>query len=66
MELGIGILIGASLGYVLGAIMRTGKQADIEREPELPSAMKKSAAPISPDLGTSGFGEQLMLDEAAP
>ena len=35
---------GCSLGYVLGAIMRVGKEADIiqsapfEREPELPSA----------------------------
>jgi NhaP-type Na+/H+ or K+/H+ antiporter len=55
MQLAIGMLIGASLGcsfgYVLGAIMRTGKQADIvepslqsarseqiDREPELPWA----------------------------
>jgi NhaP-type Na+/H+ or K+/H+ antiporter len=54
MELVIGVLIGISLGcsfgYVLGAIMRTAKQADIiwtnvraarlerEREPELPLA----------------------------
>jgi hypothetical protein len=55
MGFGIGILIGAifgcSFGFVLGAIMRTGKQADItepklqsaqfeqiEREPELPLA----------------------------
>jgi NhaP-type Na+/H+ or K+/H+ antiporter len=56
MQFAIGVLIGASLGcsfgYVLGAIMRTGKQADVidlqlersEREPELPLAMRKSAA----------------------
>jgi hypothetical protein len=57
MGFGIGILIGASLGYVLGATMRTGKQADIMEqngqsakcnslngEPELPFATKKSAA----------------------
>ena len=61
MQFAIGLLIGASIGcsfgYVLGAIMRTGRQADIiepnlqsdqieltEREPELPLVMKKSAA----------------------
>jgi hypothetical protein len=61
VQFGMGVLIGASLGcsfgYVLGAIMRTGKQPDvvganlqsahleqIEREPELPLAVKRSAA----------------------
>jgi hypothetical protein len=61
MQFGMGVLIGASLGcafgYVLGAIMRMGKQADvmganlqsarleqIKREPELPLAVKRSAA----------------------
>jgi hypothetical protein len=61
MQFAIGALIGASLGcsfgYVLGAIMRTGKQFDVaapnacaaqldraEPEPELPWAMRKSAA----------------------
>jgi len=61
MGFGIGTLIGASLGcsfgYVLGAIMRTGKQTDVmepnlqsvqfrrpEREPKLPLAKRKSAA----------------------
>jgi len=61
MQFAIGLLIGASIGcsfgYVLGAIMRTGRQADIiepnlqsdqieltEREPELPLVMRKTAA----------------------
>jgi NhaP-type Na+/H+ or K+/H+ antiporter len=60
MQFAIGLLIGSSLGcsfgYVLGAIMRTAKQADMieenlrtaelerEREPELPLPQRKSAA----------------------
>jgi len=56
-ELLIAASLGCSLGYVMGAIMRTGKQADIaeqnlrstqseqvEREAELPLTIKKSAA----------------------
>jgi len=56
-ELLIAASLGCSLGYVMGAIMRTGKQADIieqslrstqfeqvERKPELPLTIKKSAA----------------------
>jgi len=56
-ELLIVASLGCSLGYVMGAIMRTGKQADIaeqnlrstqleqvEREPELPLTIKKSVA----------------------
>jgi len=56
-ELLIAASLGCSLGYVMGAIMRTGKQADIieqslrstqfeqvEREPELPLTIKKSVA----------------------
>jgi len=48
MEFALGMLIaaslGCSLGYVMGAIMRTGKEADIiqsaqfECEPKLPLA----------------------------
>jgi hypothetical protein len=53
----IGASLGCSLGYILASIMRTGKEADIinsylrsarpvevEREPELPLATRKSAA----------------------
>jgi NhaP-type Na+/H+ or K+/H+ antiporter len=57
MAFAMGVITGASLGcsvgYVLGAIMRTGKKADIldakaqldqiEREPKLPLAIRKSA-----------------------
>jgi hypothetical protein len=47
-ELLIAASLGCSLGYVMGAIMRTGKQADITdqilRSAQLGQAKRKSAA----------------------